>query len=101
MQVQLTQLTEQILRDQLSGGTFSTAPEALEAMAVHWRHTAGQTATFPEHLEVGELARAQGVGPVGNPHDLVADFWRPDEDIDTFLSEVRQLRREGAPRERS
>jgi hypothetical protein len=52
-------------------------------------------------LEVGDLARAQGVGPVGNPDDLVADFWPADEDIDTFLSEVRQLRREGAPRERS
>lgn len=55
---------------------------------------------FDEPQSLEELAQQQGVKPVTNLDDLVADFWPKDESVDDFISAVRQWRREGTTREK-
>ena len=50
------------------------------------------------HARVWELARQQGVKPIQNMEDLKGDFWPEDENIDDFLSWVRELRQSDKPR---
>jgi hypothetical protein len=43
-------------------------------------------------LSLEELARAQGAMPVQDPHELVADIWESDEELDAFLADLRATR---------
>lgn len=43
-------------------------------------------------LSLEELARAQGATPVQDPHELVADIWESDEELDAFLADLRASR---------
>ena len=45
--------------------------------------------------ELASLAEAQGVSPIGDIDELVADFWPDDEDIEDFMAAVRKWRAEG------
>jgi hypothetical protein len=47
------------------------------------------------HIDPLALAAQQGVQPLGNPKELLADFWPEDETADQFNQAVRQWRREG------
>ncbi len=51
-----------------------------------------------DRLDLEALAAEQGVQPLGNPNDLVADFWPEDETADDFVQAVRQWRKEGQRR---
>lgn len=44
--------------------------------------------------ELETLAEAQGVLPVESPGQLRGDFW-PEDDLDAFLSAVREWRQKG------
>ena len=41
------------------------------------------------------LAREQGVKPIHDLNELVADFWPADETADMIIETVRRWRREG------
>lgn len=43
-------------------------------------------------MSIEELARAQGAAPVLDPHELAADIWASDEDLDAFLADLRASR---------
>jgi hypothetical protein len=45
--------------------------------------------------DLDSLAEAQGVSPIGDIDELVADFWPEDEDIEDFMAAVRRWRAEG------
>lgn len=48
--------------------------------------------TAPPALSLEDLARAQGATPVLDPHELVADIWESDEELDAFLADLRASR---------
>jgi len=43
-------------------------------------------------LTLDELARRCHATPVGDAHDLAADIWESDEELDAFLSDLRASR---------
>jgi hypothetical protein len=46
--------------------------------------------------DLGALAEAQGVEPIGDIDELVADFWPEDESAEDFMAAVRRWRDEGS-----
>ncbi|MBI4908113.1 MAG: hypothetical protein HY820_31095 [Acidobacteria bacterium] len=44
------------------------------------------------HPSIEELKRAQSTIQTADPRDLIGDFWPEEEDIDEFLSMLRQWR---------
>jgi len=52
-------------------------------------------AVFAPSLSTEELFEQQGVSPVTNPDDLLADFWPDSESVEEFAATVRQWRDEG------
>ncbi len=49
-----------------------------------------------EHVPVAELARGQGVGPVGSVDDLARpDLFDSDEELDEFLAALYATRHAG------
>ncbi|HWO71022.1 MAG TPA: hypothetical protein VNP94_09750 [Actinomycetota bacterium] len=48
---------------------------------------------FWEPVELDELARIQGVGPVSDPRSLAAPIWESDEELERFLDETHRARR--------
>ena|SRR5215218_7459087 len=46
--------------------------------------------------DLDALAKAQGVEPVGDIDELVADFWPEDESAEDFMAAVRRWRNEGS-----
>jgi hypothetical protein len=48
--------------------------------------------------DLDALAEAQGVEPVGDIDELVADFWPEDERVEDFMAAVRRWRDEGGHR---
>lgn len=56
---------------------------------------AGKRGNFWRKYTAEELAAEQGVEPVTDPAQLVADFWPEDESIDDFIATIRAWRREG------
>jgi hypothetical protein len=49
-----------------------------------------------EHVPVAELARSQGVGPVGSVDDLARpDLFDSDEELDEFLADLYATRHAG------
>lgn len=45
--------------------------------------------------DLATVTRMQGVSPVNDLDDLVADFWPEDESVDEFVATIREWRREG------
>ena len=43
-------------------------------------------------MSIEELARAQGAAPVLDAHELAADIWESDEELDAFLADLRASR---------
>ena len=43
-------------------------------------------------MTIEELARAQGAAPVLDPHELAADIWESNEELDAFLADLRASR---------
>lgn len=43
-------------------------------------------------VRVARLAAEQGVRPLEDPHDLSADIWESDDELEDFLREVRRSR---------
>src|SRR5215207_6593133 len=48
--------------------------------------------------DLDALAEAQGVEPIGDIDELVADFWPEDESVEDFMDAVRRWRDEGSRR---
>jgi hypothetical protein len=48
--------------------------------------------------DLDALAEAQGVEPIGDIDELVADFWPEDESVEDFMAAVRRWRDEGQHR---
>ena len=59
------------------------------------KNRAPKTSPAIKPVDVETLAALQGVVPIANPADLVADFWPEDESNDDFIAAVRQWRHEG------
>jgi hypothetical protein len=55
------------------------------------------TAFHDTKTDLDALVRAQGIKPISDPKDLVADFWPEDEAADEFLSAVRPWRKGPKP----
>jgi hypothetical protein len=56
---------------------------------------AGGNALYGSEVpDLDALAEAQGVAPIGDIDELVADFWPEDESIDDFIAAVRRWRDE-------
>lgn len=47
---------------------------------------------MPPLVPIAELARQQGVRPIGPDDDMSADLWDSDEEFDAFLADVRASR---------
>ena len=47
---------------------------------------------------IDRLAAEQGVTPIDDPAELVADFWPADDSVDEFLAALRRWRSEGRGR---
>ncbi len=47
------------------------------------------------HFPAEELARQQGVEPIGDVSELYGDFWPEDETCDEFLAWLYEFRRAG------
>lgn len=43
-------------------------------------------------MTIEELAEAQGARPVVDAHELAADIWESDEELDAFLADLRRSR---------
>lgn len=43
-------------------------------------------------MTIEELAEAQGARPVADAHELAADIWESDEELDAFLADLRRSR---------
>jgi hypothetical protein len=41
---------------------------------------------------IDDLARAQQATVVGDPHELADDIWESDDELDTFLADLRASR---------
>jgi hypothetical protein len=54
----------------------------------------GELYSFDALPDLDALAKAQGVQPIEDIDDLVADFWPEDESIDDFIAAVRRWRDE-------
>ena len=54
----------------------------------------GGLSSFNVLPDLNALAEAQGVRPIEDVDDLVADFWPEDESIDEFIATVRRWRDE-------
>lgn len=51
------------------------------------------TASFHDTVtDLNQLILAQGVKPITDPDELVADFWPQDESADDFISALREWR---------
>ena len=46
--------------------------------------------------DLDALAEEQGVAPIGDIDELVADFWPEDESVEDFTAAVRRWRDEGS-----
>lgn len=46
--------------------------------------------------DLDALAKAQGVAPIGDIDELLADFWPEDESVEDFMTAVRRWRDEGS-----
>ena len=44
------------------------------------------------HPSIAELMTEQGVKPIGDPQELLGDFWPEDESVDDFIAAVREWR---------
>lgn len=53
----------------------------------------GNEITIPD---LDALAKAQGVAPIGDIDELLADFWPEDESVEDFMTAVRRWRDEGS-----
>ncbi len=51
--------------------------------------------SFEATPDLDALADAQGVSPIHDIDELVADFWPEDESIEDFIATVREWRSEG------
>ncbi|MEZ6063975.1 MAG: hypothetical protein R3C19_26825 [Planctomycetaceae bacterium] len=103
---------EESLRQLVADGAFRTLDEALrEAMrllvqSVQDSHDAEAEAResgqplFPDRIDIDELARQQGVGPVTDISSLVGDFAPDEENVDEWLQELRMLRKGKVPETR-
>lgn len=67
-------------------------------MTCSWRATAvgGQRHELPvptwSATTLDDLARAQHATPIRDPHELAADIWESDDELDAFLADLRAAR---------
>ena len=66
-----------------------------EAVRMNAEESKGNALHEPEVPDLDSLAEAQGVAPVGDVDELVADFWPQDESVDDLMAAVRRWRGEG------
>ncbi len=60
---------------------------------------AGDNALYDSEVpDLDALADAQGVEPIRDIDELVADFWPEDESVEDFMAAVRRWRDEGSRR---
>jgi len=98
MQIEISNTTEKLLHAALASSDYQSADEFIAAMAM--RVVGGEIPQMPKHIDIDELAKQQGVGPINNFRDLKADFWPQDESVDDFLLEIRDRRQHDSPRSR-
>ena len=51
-----------------------------------------QKYTSAGHPSIEELKKAQGTTPISDPRELLGDFWPEEENIDDFLTALREWR---------
>jgi hypothetical protein len=92
MQIEITGETERLIQAALASGQYASAEQFIAAMAQHFRADEKTTKPLAEHIDVAALADAQGIGPVQDYRELVADFWPKDESTDEFLAFLGEIR---------
>ena len=100
MQIELNAETEKLLKVVLATGRYGSVGEIIADVAgqLQTPPVSPMMQRMPEHVEVEELARVKGIGPVKDFRALRADFFPPEETTDEFLSFLRTDNRQDAPR---
>ncbi|MGB8510823.1 MAG: hypothetical protein WCD76_20795 [Pyrinomonadaceae bacterium] len=83
-------LFEQLIQDQPSPEMYFSLRQRLMREAELTREEIRRQA----HARAWELAKQQGVKPVGDIKELQGDFWPEEESVDEFLTWVRDTRRQ-------
>ncbi len=92
---------EQLLRlvDQLSAAEQETLRRKLSGMAGNQASSAGEPHPFLDwRISLDSLAAQQGVQESTSVEGLKGDFWPADEDMDEFVTTLRQWRHENGGR---
>lgn len=66
--------------------------EVLETEPTYKVPSSSLPSSFWQGATIEELAKAQGVRPVGKLEDLCGDFW-PEEDVDAAIRQIYEWRR--------
>jgi hypothetical protein len=95
MQIEINGDTERLIQAGLASGEFTTAEEAIAAMAKVWTQAkAERPDSIPRlepHTDINALVDKQGIRPFEPTADR-PDFWPHDESADEFLAFLRESR---------
>jgi len=88
MQIEIDGETERLFRSALATGQYESAEEIVAELAKQLQVGAAEDflQPLPEHLDIDDVARKQGVDPISDFRQLKADFGPPDETSEEFLS---------------
>lgn len=94
MHIENTGETERLIKAALAAGQFASAEEFIAAMIQAYRSTEvkRQLQLLRTHVDVGTLAKEQGIEPVKEMRDLNGNFWEEGESVDAFIGDLRKLR---------
>ena len=96
MQSNISPSTQQLLTELLQSGEFQDYDEAIAFLASKTLERS-PLPKLPEHIDVSELIREQGVPPVTDFRSLKGDFYPPEETSEEFLQAIDDRSRLDAP----
>lgn len=67
--------------------------EVLETEPTYKVPSSSLQPSFWQGATIEELAKAQGVRPVGKPEDLYGDFWPEEDKVDDAIRQIYEWRR--------
>jgi hypothetical protein len=99
MHIEINGDTETLIKSGVLSGEFSSAEEAVAAMARVWASRketmSAPMPVFPVSTDITALAAKQGVRPF-DPTSAPPDFWPADDSVDDFIAFLRDVRRDAA-----
>lgn len=94
MKIEIIRKSEELLES----GRYRSLDEIIAAAAGPLPSAESELTSMPDHIEVDDFAKREGIGVLEDFRKLKADFWPQDETAEEFLSAIHHGRDDNQPR---